>query len=387
MASLERFVIGLIALPLSACFNPPTVMESEDGSTGEGTTASDSSGDVPTSTAPGVTSEVEDTSGGDVVCGDGIVDDTEACDDADMDAGDGCSATCEIETGYACTGEPSVCAIDCGDGIILGDEACDDANSIDGDGCTACAIDAGAECTGEPSVCTTEACGNGTIDLGESCDDGNSDAGDGCNGAGSCNPVRVLYMLGGADDDAAFRGSISSVVGSDTGFFDAQNNLPSDLILNEYDCVITHPDTGYFNPTVTGVLLVNYVNNGGTVVLGVGAGSNVNGLDGTMIMGTEYSPVSTGNTVGLMNQAEYSGDGSSAIHDGIVSYGTAIIDLGVGTQGAGVEDATYDDGATSVAHRPDFKVVYINGTGRSDHFASGDWGELYANACSVGFTM
>jgi cysteine-rich repeat protein len=44
------------------------------------------------------------------VCGDGIREGTEACDDDDTDAGDGCSATCTVEPGYSCTGNaPSVC--------------------------------------------------------------------------------------------------------------------------------------------------------------------------------------------------------------------------------------------------------------------------------------
>lgn len=43
------------------------------------------------------------------VCGDGSVDAPEACDDANTDAGDGCSATCTVESNYLCTGSPSVC--------------------------------------------------------------------------------------------------------------------------------------------------------------------------------------------------------------------------------------------------------------------------------------
>lgn len=43
------------------------------------------------------------------VCGNGLLEPAELCDDADTDAGDGCSSSCAIETCYRCAGEPSVC--------------------------------------------------------------------------------------------------------------------------------------------------------------------------------------------------------------------------------------------------------------------------------------
>jgi predicted outer membrane repeat protein len=42
-------------------------------------------------------------------CGDGDVDPDEACDDGDNDDNDGCSAQCDVESGYICQGEPSDC--------------------------------------------------------------------------------------------------------------------------------------------------------------------------------------------------------------------------------------------------------------------------------------
>jgi cysteine-rich repeat protein len=114
-----------------------------------------------------------------LVCGDGAIDAGEACDDGNAKAGDGCGATCAIEAGYACTGEPSVCAPICGDGLITAGEACDDANTTAGDGCdAACAIEPGYVCAGEPSECVR--CGDGALDGAETCDDGNIKAGDGC---------------------------------------------------------------------------------------------------------------------------------------------------------------------------------------------------------------
>lgn len=42
-------------------------------------------------------------------CGNGTREKSEACDDGNTTAGDGCDATCTVEPGFTCTGEPSVC--------------------------------------------------------------------------------------------------------------------------------------------------------------------------------------------------------------------------------------------------------------------------------------
>ena len=43
---------------------------------------------------------------------------------------DGCNSICQIEKNSICNGEPSVCAI-CGDGILDATEECDDGNIDD----------------------------------------------------------------------------------------------------------------------------------------------------------------------------------------------------------------------------------------------------------------
>ena len=88
------------------------------------------------------------------VCGDGVLDAGEACDDGNTTNGDGCSSTCELE---------SVC----GNGILEGNEVCDDGNTTDGDNCS--------------STCDAENfCGDGVLNTSEACDDGNTTNGDGC---------------------------------------------------------------------------------------------------------------------------------------------------------------------------------------------------------------
>ena len=44
---------------------------------------------------------------------------------------DGCSSTCEIESGFNCQGFPSVCLTICGDNIVAGNEKCDNGDLID----------------------------------------------------------------------------------------------------------------------------------------------------------------------------------------------------------------------------------------------------------------
>ena len=88
------------------------------------------------------------------ICGDGIIEQGEQCDDGNTQSGDGCSATCQKE------------AV-CGNGVVEKGEQCDDGNTQSGDGCSA--------------TCQKEAvCGNGVVEKGEQCDDGNTQSGDGC---------------------------------------------------------------------------------------------------------------------------------------------------------------------------------------------------------------
>jgi len=128
------------------------------------------------------------------ICGDGVVEDYETCDDSGGNAGDGCGAGCLIERGFFCAGEPSVCVTACGDGVIAGAEACDDGNANDGDGCdSTCAVQSGFECGGEPSACVTE-CGDGIVAGAETCDDANGVNRDGCS---STCAVELGYACSG----------------------------------------------------------------------------------------------------------------------------------------------------------------------------------------------
>ncbi len=89
------------------------------------------------------------------VCGNGLKEPGEACDDGNKVDTDACTNKCE--------------AADCGDGIVQTDvEECDDGNEVDTDACT--------------NKCEDADCGDGIVQARvEACDDGNTTAGDGCN--------------------------------------------------------------------------------------------------------------------------------------------------------------------------------------------------------------
>jgi len=112
-------------------------------------------------------------------CGDGVVDADEACDDGGTLAGDGCAPQCQLDEGFECTGEPSVCSPICADGLVKSPESCDDGGVQVGDGCDdACEVEDGYQCYGQPSECSF--CGDGVVSGHEECEDGNLTTGDGC---------------------------------------------------------------------------------------------------------------------------------------------------------------------------------------------------------------
>jgi cysteine-rich repeat protein len=93
--------------------------------------------------------------GAEGVCGNGIVEGAEDCDDGNSDDSDACVSGCRNAR--------------CGDGVQSLGEECDDGNVANGDCCSNdCRRNAGQSCL--------ETCGNGAIDAGEDCDDGGETA-------------------------------------------------------------------------------------------------------------------------------------------------------------------------------------------------------------------
>jgi cysteine-rich repeat protein len=160
------FGTSLVACGLTACNLSTYGSDGETrgstgaaGSTGPatgettGTSAPDTTGSSSGGTSDGSGEGPTGSSGAAAVCGDGVVDDGEACDDGNDADDDDCLAACV--------------AAACGDGVVrTGVEQCDDGNLEEGDGCSA--------------TCTIAVCGDGEVQPPETCDDGNADDGDAC---------------------------------------------------------------------------------------------------------------------------------------------------------------------------------------------------------------
>src|SRR5690606_22743623 len=132
------------------------------------------------------------------VCGNGIRERGEQCDDgqADPESGDGCSETCQQEDGFFCPPGQSCAELACGDGLRTPNAARDDGGEQNGDGCSSnCQVETGWYCSG--SGCKP-ICGDGLIRGAEECDDGDKESGDGCSSACREEPFYECDNSGGA---------------------------------------------------------------------------------------------------------------------------------------------------------------------------------------------
>jgi fibro-slime domain-containing protein len=188
----------------SGCSAPPKAAVCGDGYLDPGE-ACDTGGDVGTP-ASGCAKDCSSTFDGYVcktagqdctntwICGDGKIEGAEACDEGPGNPTAGCSSTCTVTAGWACTipGTPCVAAR-CGDGIVAGSEQCD-VGSTTQKGCDASCrlapdvkVVAGNATTQPTTIltnytcayanagdaqetCTPTVCGNGIREGSEQCD-------------------------------------------------------------------------------------------------------------------------------------------------------------------------------------------------------------------------
>lgn len=141
-----------------------------------------------------------------VVCGNGKIEGSEACDDGNTKACDGCSSVCTRET----LADTVDCGLNfasvCGNGKLEGSETCDDGNIQSCDGCSAACQ---RETLADAVNCGQNfgfTCGNGVLETGEACDDGNTKSCDRC--SSTCQIEQGLGDLadcGGSFTTVAFR--------------------------------------------------------------------------------------------------------------------------------------------------------------------------------------
>ena len=157
------------------------------------------------------------------VCGNGILESPEECDDGNRRSSDGCSESCLLEIGI------------CGDGkvqALLGEQC--ESSTFDASlpyACKHCrfssptcgnkTVDPGEECddgaknSTSPNAhcrpdCSLSRCGDGIKDTGETCDDGNKKNDDGCDS--SC----LKEVTGGENSAVSSASSKATMVAADT---------------------------------------------------------------------------------------------------------------------------------------------------------------------------
>ena len=234
------------------------------------------------------------------VCGDGMLEGPESCDDGNRVDGDGCDRRCRLEScgngtvegDEACDDgaansdtDPDACRTDCtepecGDGVVDSSEACDlgtDNGMVDG-----CRLDCTVPMCGDgiidvlercddgmansdsaPDACRLDCqparCGDSVVDMGEECDDGNMDGGDGCTPGCSSEtmldpPIAVIManrLTGEAPLSIAFNASDSTGLGTLRYFWEfgdgADSGTPSEIPFIEH----TFNDVGMYTVTLT----------------------------------------------------------------------------------------------------------------------------------------
>ena len=193
--------------------------------------------------------------------------------------------------------------------------------------------------------------------------------------------MRMLYAPSEADD-SSYRAAIASFMGpgSVVDYFDARAATPTLALLQTYNCVYTWADFAYSNRVTFGNTLADYVDSGGHVILGVFCTYTTGNSLGGRIMTSGYSPVTSPAGNNHFANSSYASDGRTCIYSGLIHLSCAFRDF-LTLQGTGVKDGSYLDGEICHAYRPDFKVVYSNGSGASQLGSTGDWAHVISNAC------
>jgi hypothetical protein len=176
--------------------------------------------------------------------------------------------------------------------------------------------------------------------------------------------MAMLYAPSEADDPT-FRANIAAAMGGTVDYFDASGATPTVDMLMDYDCVMVWANFAFADPEGYGDNLAEFVDLGGTVIMGAfTVYTSGNSLGGAVVT-PAYCPVVGGSNNFFFDT--YAGDGTSCITDNAAGAGATYRDI-LSTQGAGVVNGTFNDGEVFVAYNePDFTplVIYVNGSGGS----------------------
>ncbi|MEO8705013.1 MAG: DUF4215 domain-containing protein [Kofleriaceae bacterium] len=227
------------------------------------------------------------------VCGNGILETDEQCDDHNAVGTDGCSATCELEAGWACAVPGIRCtAASCGDGILAGFEECDDGTPGGGDGCSVgCQLEAGHACAVPGQPCTTTTCGDGVTEGTEECDDQNNDLGDGCDPLCHREPACVAGVCAAVCGD----GVLQTGEGCDDGNLHSSDGCSSACAVETGFACTPSSST---EPTTLAVSIVYRDFRGNDLTGGHPDFENHNGTDHGIVtanLGADHKPVYAGN--------------------------------------------------------------------------------------------
>lgn len=169
------------------------------------------------------------------------------------------SLFCDPALCGASCGSPSSPGPVCGNGVLESGEQCDDGNTQSGDGCSAL-------CTVETPVC-----GNGNVEAGEQCDDGNTIPGDGCDA--SClieataasvpeNQFNIGDSIGEAEAADGTIGSVNHQTVWSTGYDGSDPVLSLNERFEDSNAADYHENTAARDPTfnhaVSGAVMADF---------------------------------------------------------------------------------------------------------------------------------
>ena len=192
----------------------------------------------------------------------------------------------------------------------------------------------------------------------------------------------ILYCPS-EDDDPALRAAIEALTGGTVDYFDPRAATPDAATLRSYDCVYTWVNQSYLDNVAMGDNMAAAVDTGTVAILGTFCTYTTGNHLAGAIMGAGYNPVVSPTGSNHLVSSPYAGDGTTPIHNGVTWYGCTFRDI-LTLQGSGLQDGSYVDGELAHAYRPDFKVIYSNGSGAATLSCNGEWALLIANSCQTG---